>query len=295
MSVMHSLFRRRPTEINDPAGPLRELVARARFELVPLRSVEAAIADLPARAPVEVTCSPVKGLRATQDLTARLIDLGHDAVPHLSARLVEGPEHVARIARWLRQHELREVFVVAGDSGVPVGPYADGLSFLHALFEHDTGLARVGVPSYPDGHPLIELAVLREALHAKQALLADVGLAAYATTQMCLDPARTRRWLTEERTRGLTLPIELGVPGVVDRTKLMTMGVRLGLGTSLRFLRKNRATVTAMLAPGGYDPTDLVAALAGDAIALGITGLHSFTFNAVGATRAWQQAIVELP
>ena len=61
------------------------------------------------------------------------------------------------------------------------------------------------------------------------------------------------------------LPVDLGVPGVVDRAKLMTMGVRLGVGASLRFLRKHRSTVTAMLAPGGYDPTELVVGVADDA------------------------------
>ena len=103
---------------------------------------------------------------------------------------------------------------------------------------------------------------------------------------MCFDPARIRA-LAARRARdaGSTLPIDLGIPGVVDRAKLMTMGVRLGVGASLRFLRKNRTTMTAMLAPGGYDPTELVAALADDAVALGIAGLHAFTFNASAATR----------
>jgi methylenetetrahydrofolate reductase (NADPH) len=88
------------------------------------------------------------------------------------------------------------------------------------------------------------------------------------------------------------LPIRLGIPGVVDRTRLMTMGARLGVGTSLRFLSKNRSTVMKLMAPGGYDPTDLVVALADDATALGIEALHSFTFNAVADTRKWQEAMI---
>ena len=47
-----------------------------------------------------------------------------------------------------------------------------------------------------------------------------------------------------------------------------------------------------MLAPGGYDPTDLVWSLALHAEGLGVVGLHSFTFNsgrdtAKGARRCW--------
>jgi hypothetical protein len=48
-----------------------------------------------------------------------------------------------------------------------------------------------------------------------------------------------------------------------------------------------------MMAPGGYDPTDMVVAFAADAQALGIETLHSFTFNSVADTRAWQEAIVD--
>lgn len=303
---MHSPFRRHsvepaiaPTEpypaatvVPHPATT-RTLVAAMRYELVPTKSVEHAIHALPDAAPVSVTCSPAKGLTATLELTGRLLDLGHDAVPHLAARQVEGPEHVAWLAHWIRDHHVREVFIVAGDAPYPVGPYGESLPFLRGLLAHDSGIERVGIPAYPDGHALIPGAALREALHGKEALLAEAGVAGAVTTQMCFDPVQIRRWLLEERTRGLELPVELGIPGVVHRTALMTMGVRLGVGASLRYLRKNRATMARMLAPGHYDPSELVDALAGEAHALGITGLHAFTFNSVADTSAWQRSITD--
>ena len=88
------------------------------------------------------------------------------------------------------------------------------------------------------------------------------------------------------------MPVVVGIPGVVDRGRLLKMGVRIGVGVSLRYLRKNRAAMAALLAPGGYDPTELVRTVASDAANLGVTALHSYTFNSVGATRAWQQALL---
>lgn len=291
---MKAIFRRHMT--TPSPAPIRDdvvrLVARTRYELVPMKGVDEAIADLAPGAPVSVTCSPVKGVPATLELSGRLLDLGHDVVPHVSARLVEGPDHAARIAQWLREHAVGELFVIAGDAAQPVGPYADSLAFLRDLLEHDSGLLSIGLPSYPDGHPLVEDGVLRAALHAKQALLHEAGMAGSTTTQMCLDADRIRVWLTEERNLGLELPVDLGVPGVVDRAKLMTMGVRLGIGTSLRFLRKHRSTMMALLSPGGYDPTELVTEVANCAEPLGIRGLHSFTFNRVGSTRQWQDQVL---
>lgn len=271
---------------------VRALVGEARLELVPMKSVDQAIADLPEGSRVSVTCSPVKGLATTQDLTARLVGAGHDVVPHLAARLVDGPEHVARLAAWIRFTGLSEVFVVAGDAEQPVGPYDGAVGFLRELLEHDTGLRHVGVTAYPDGHTLLDQSLLRPALLAKQELLAQAGVSSSATTQMCFDSDKVMSWLADERAAGLTMPVLLGLPGVVDRARLMTLGVRLGIGASLRFLSKNKTSMIRMFAPGGYDPTDLVADIADRAETLGIVGLHSFTFNSVADTVAWQRSIL---
>ena len=271
---------------------LRDLLGRTRFELVPMKGIDAAVAALPTGSSVSVTCSPVKGIPATLELAGRLHDLGHDTVPHLAARTVEDRDHVARIAAWLRERGVSEVFVIAGDGARARGPYDEALTFLRDLLDASPGLAAVGLPAYPDTHPFIGHRELRDLLHAKLALLTDAGVAGSVTTQMCLDAPHIIRWLADERSRGLDVPVDIGVAGVVDRAKLLTMGVRLGVGTSLRFLRKNRAVVTSMFAPGGYDPTDLVVGLAEDARQLGVRGLHSYTFNRVSATLAWRERLL---
>jgi methylenetetrahydrofolate reductase (NADPH) len=288
--VRGSARRKRGSDVATPE--VRRLAAATRFELVPIKSIEQAITDLPDGSAVSVTCSPNKGIPATLELASRLLDLGHHPIPHIAARMVEGPQDVHKLAGWFREHGLREAFVVGGDAEQPHGPYADGQAFLRELLAHDHGLERIGVPAYPDGHPLIDTAVLHDALHAKQALLADAGVAGGVSTQMCFDAGRIRDWLAGERRAGLTAPVHLGVPGVVDRARLMRLGTRLGVGTSLRFLRKNRATLMRMLAPGGYDPTDLVVELAVGSAELGIEGLHSFTFNSVAETAAWRDALL---
>ncbi len=276
--------------VSSPA--MRAFVSNLHYEIVPMKSIEQAIADLPAGAHVSITCSPAKGIAVTLEYALRLLELGHHPIPHIAARLVESPDHAAEIATWLRHNGVREVFVIAGDESEPSGPYDGALAFMRDLLSHDSGVERVGFAAYPDGNPLIDPAVVAEQLHAKQALLAEFGVAGWASTQMCFDEAQIRSWLSAERAKGFVLPVRLGVPGVVDRARLMMMGTRLGIGTSLRFLSKNRSTVMKLLSPGGYDPTDMVVAFADDAEELGIEALHSFTFNAVADTKAWQEAII---
>lgn len=277
-------------QVSSPA--MAALVSNLQYEVIPMSSIEQAIDDLPPGAHVSVTCSPAKDIAATQEYTTTLTAAGFTAVPHLAARMVGSHDHARELAAWARDLGLAEVYVIAGDAPEPLGPYEGALTFMRDFLAADPGVRGVGIAGYPDGHPLIAQEVVDEQLQLKQALLAEHGIGGWISTQMCFDEDTIRTWIETERGRGITLPIRLGVPGVVDRARLMRVGTRLGIGASMRFLSKNTSTVMKLMAPGGYDPTDLVVAFAHDADELGIEALHSFTFNSVADTRAWQEAIV---
>ena len=282
-------LRRAPADIESPEARdlRRSLIEDLTFEVIPLKSLDAALEALPPGSRVSVTASPAKGQDATCEITERVMAMGHVAIPHISARLVPDRAHVAELAGWLRSAGIGTMFLVGGDVESP-GAYSDAASFLRDLLECDHGLGMIGVTAYPHGHPLIAEGLLHEALHAKQELLAAAGVEGYCSTQMCFDSGRIERWLRAERAAGLKLPVHLGISGVVDRTKLLTMGARLGVGPSLRYLRKNRAAITKLMTSPSYDPDHLLAALSPCVAELQITGLHVFTFNQVAATATWQ-------
>ncbi|MCY3805483.1 MAG: methylenetetrahydrofolate reductase [bacterium] len=288
MGLGHTRRRRLGDETAAERTARLRLIEATNFEIIPLRSLDDALGDLPAGSWVSVTASPAKGLDTTLEITEKLLAAGHRAVPHISARLVRDPAHTRAIASWLRATEVGEIFLVAGDVTEPEH-YHDALSFLGDLLETDHGLRRVGVTAYPDGHPLIDRGVLQEALHAKQATLAEAGLEGYCSTQMCFDSARIVDWLSAERRAGLKLPAHLGIAGVVDRAKLLSIGVRLGIGHSLRYLRKNRRAVGRLMTVPHYDPNDLLVPLSAHTSALDIRELHVFTFNQVAATADWRE------
>ncbi len=287
-----SIFSRLKKSSAEVSPAVKTLVSSMRYELIPMKSIEQAILDLPTGAPVSVTCSPVKGISATQEISARLIASGHEVVPHFAARLVESRDHVQKLATWVREQGIKEVFLIAGDAEKPAGPYQDGIELLRDFLDSNSGVARVGFGSYPDGHAFISREALSTALYDKQKLLQEAGVQGLASTQMCFDVAQIRQWIKTERDNGFSVPIQLGVPGVVDRARLMSLGVRVGVGASMRYLSKNKASIMKMLSPGGYDPTELVAGLAKDAQSLNIVGLHSFTFNSVADTAAWQREVL---
>jgi len=266
----------------------KRLIAEARYEVIPLKSMHDQIPHLPTGCSVSVTCSPTKGIEPTLEISAELQAAGHHAVPHIAARLVEGREHVEKIAARINEHGITEIFVVGGDPD-PVGPYADGLSLMKDLLPLCQTVRIVGVPSYPDHHTVIPDAALDEALLAKQALIKELGLEGFTSTQMCFNVKTIEQWLRRQRERGLTLPVHLGVPGAVDRTRLLSLGTRLGIGSSLRYLRKNSGAIMRMFSPSSYDPDKLITPLSKHADELGIDGLHLFTFNSIDSTVAWQR------
>lgn len=294
-----AIFRSRERKSTDDTGAVRPVlvdrVRHAHLELIPTPKAHLQFAELPEASTVSVTCSPAKDIEATLDMSAQLLDLGHTVIPHLSARMVEGPEHVARIATWLNDHGVHDVFIIGGDAPVPHGPYLDAASLITALFDSNANVANVGFGGYPDGHATIPLTALAGALTAKQNLLDAAGVSGWVSTQMCFDTKAVTRWISTNRSAGLHLPIHLGVPGVIDTTKLLTMGAKLGIGASLRYLRKNRAVVSKLATPGGYDPMDMLAPMAADFDTLNIAALHVFTFNQVANTVAWRNAVIGEP
>jgi methylenetetrahydrofolate reductase (NADPH) len=145
------------------------------------------------------------------------------------------------------------------------------------------------VSGYPDGHLFLSEDVLHDALHAKQAILQAAGIDGWVSTQMCFDANHIAQWIRAQRAFGLTLPVRLGLPGPIDRTKLLTMGMRVGVGQSLRYLQKNRSGLTKLMTGSNYNPS-LMLSLLGDLEALGIEGIHLFTFNQLDVCREWQRA-----
>ncbi len=75
--------------------------------------------------------------------------------------------------------------------------------------------------------------------------------------------------------------------GVVDKLKLISLCLLVGLTQSLCFLQNNSDSVMTLISPGGYDPTLLLGDIAPYAEVLDITGMHCFTFNSTVNTVQW--------
>jgi len=146
----------------------------------------------------------------------------------------------------------------------------------------------VGITGYPESHPSIDDDVTVQAMWDKRAHATQV------VSNLCFDPTAIAGWVKRIRRRGVTLPVLVGVAGPVERTKLLSMATKVGVGESTRFLA-DHASWFARLASPGYSPERLVARVArevGDP-QYAVSGLHVFTFNQVAETEAWRRTLLD--
>lgn len=255
------------------------LLQQVDYEIIPLKGVVERISFLDPGSVITVTASPAKGIDPTIDLAIKVEEMGYRAVAHLAARFIENRAKLESVVDLLRGGGVERLFVIGGD-GDPVGEYEDALSLLVALGEIGHQFREVGIAGYPEGHPAIPDSRLRSAM------LEKAPYATYLATQMCFSAKRIIGWLESVRSDGVELPVKVGVPGVVDPIRLISVGSRIGVGQSLRYVSKNRS-ILRMIRPGPYKPKKLVKAIEGGTADLGVTGLHLFTFNQVEPTAEW--------
>ncbi len=264
------------------------LLEQARYEVLPTASTEEKVlAHVPRDVAITVTASPGKGLEATLDLSERLTGHGYIVVPHVAARMVTGRSELAEICERLTGKGISRVFVPGGDAE-PAGDYPDALALLEDLAALGRPFAQVGITGYPESHPTIDDDLTVQSMWDKR------RFATHVVSNLTFDPAVIRDWVHRMRRRGITMPLLLGIPGPVDRTKLLSMATKIGVGESTRFLAKHKGTFARLAAPGGFTGERFLERCAptlGEPEAL-VEGLHVFTFNQVAETEAWRQDLL---
>lgn len=266
------------------------LLDRVRYEVLPTETVVDDVhAHLPVGATVTVTASPSKGLESTLVVAERLAALGYDVVPHLAARMIAGPGQLAEITDRLQRAGVTNVFVPAGDAEPDEGGYDGALPLLEDLASGRHQFADVGITGYPESHPSIHDDVTIQAMWDKRRHATQI------VSNMTFDPAALASWVERIRARGVHLPVLVGLPGPVERVKLLRMATKIGVGESARFLAKNGGLFARIATPGGYDPLRFLRAAAATLgrEEMNVAGLHLFTFNQVAETEAWRRRELE--
>ncbi|MFI2436309.1 methylenetetrahydrofolate reductase [Streptomyces sp. NPDC018693] len=276
-----------------PATPAHALLDDFSLEMTgkDVARLEEAHGTIPAGTRVNVT------FLGNEDLDMRLAAaravrrLGLVPVPHVSARRLRSRAELAEFLAALREAgAVDDVFVVAGDPAVPLGPYDDSLAVLRSGLLQEYGVRHVGVSGYPEGHPAIAATVLWSALEEKAAVLREEGLQGSVTTQFGFDVDAVLTWVESVRERGIALPVRVGVPGPAGIRRLLTYARRFGVGTSAGIAKKYGFSLTNLMGTAGPDRFVQALAEGYDMRRHGDLGLHFYTFGGLRATSDWAAA-----
>lgn len=267
---------------------VRRLLESARYEVLPTATIEEKVlASVPTNVPVTVTASPTKGLETTLATSENLARAGYDVVPHIAARMVHNRTELEEIVARLTDAGITKLFVPGGDAQAH-GDYPDALALLVDLADLGNPFPHVGIAGYPESHPTIHDDVTIQTMWDKR------KYSTHVVSNMTFDPSAVTNWLYRMRLRGIRLPLLLGMPGPIDRAKLLSMATKIGVGDSTKFLVKHKGLMARLTAPGGFTGERFLyscAAALGEPESL-VEGLHVYTFNQVAETEAWRQDIL---
>jgi len=272
---------------------VRELLEAPRYEVMPFDSFDQQVTHLPEGATITITASPTLDLPATIEKSELAADLGFEVVPHVAARYVRDAEHLTEIADRLADAGITDVFVPGGDREEPIGEFDSAYALLSTMDELGIEFDDVGITGYPEGHPFLSAETLAAEMDKKR------PYATYIATQLCYDPEAILDWIEAVRDRGVDLPVQVGIPGVMKYQRLLGISRKVGVGDSVRFLQKTTGIVDFVRqlvgSRGKYEPTTLVEGLAphADDPDYAIQGVHIYTFNQVPDTEAWRREVLE--
>lgn len=272
---------------------LRDLALGASVEVLAgqVPPPRALASHLPRGSSIYVPFPPKGRWADTVVACERVLAAGMAPVPHLPARSVRSSGQLDDWLAALVETGVVSLMLVAGDRDTPAGPYPDTPSLLDSGLLAGHGLRRLGVTSYPEGHPLVGQADLDEALRRKTEYARATGSELWIVTQFVFSHSPALAWLARTREAGCTLPVRMGVPGPVALSALVGYAVRSGVVASARALMRKPGL--ARLA-GSWSPTPVALALARHLAALENTpavDIHLFTFGGLADAAEWLSSL----
>ena len=266
------------------AKRIRQDLQKSYMEIIPVPGIEDKLDSLPSDMYLAVTCSPTKGVDETLELSEKLIERGFKVTPHIASKCVSGEKHLEAIIKKLDELGIESIFVPGGDRPEPMGDFNNALDLLKALEKLGHNLNKIGMAAHPEGHPDVSDEILMEALEEKK------DLADFIVTQMCFDAEILNDWMNQIQKKGIELPVWVGLPGVIERGRLLKTSLRIGVGDSLRFLRKKSQVATELMKSSIYNPDDLVRDITEqiDINDSKLAGYHIYCFNQIETTEKWR-------
>jgi methylenetetrahydrofolate reductase (NADPH) len=222
-------------------------------------------------------------------LAARIRRAGFRPVPHIAARQLASRavlhDYLVRLAG---DAGVDSVLLIAGDRGLPSGPFDSSAALLETGLFQRFGIRNIGVAGHPEGHPVVASDKLDAALAEKKALAQRAGLSMWVVTQFCFEAEPVLAWAARQKDLGL--PVWVGLAGPASLPRLLRFAALCGVGGSVRALRARPGAMTRLMTEAG--PEFMLRELA-QKLTPPIAGVHFYSFGGLVHTARWLRAMLE--
>lgn len=278
----------------------REQIMRfmAGCSLEATRPTEAEIDSLAAiltpGATVYLTAIPGRPLEELIPPAVRLRQLGLIPVPHVSARLLPDVRTLdSFLARVAHEAQVDHVLLIGGDRARPVGSVQDALQVIESGVFARNGVSKVGLPGFPDGHPVLSPDEIEASLLSKLASLQRQGVEGEVVTQFSFDDKPVVEWLSWLRSRGVHAPVRIGLAGPTTLMTWLNYARRCGVKASAGALASRSGLVKHAFKAVAPDP--IISRLAASPLFSEEAGVrpHLFAFGGLVETANWLRAAAD--
>lgn len=225
--------------------------------------------------------------QGTLDAVVEIQREGIEAAPHLSC-VGSSRENIRNILNTYREHGIRRIVALRGDMPSGMGEIGE-FRFANELVEfirEETGNAfHIEVAAYPEYHPQA-----RSARQDLENFARKVKAGAdSAITQYFFNADAYFQFVDDARKLGVDVPIVPGIMPITNSSQLMRFSEMCGaevprwIAKRLEGFGDDRESIRAF-------GLDVVTAMCDRLLQGGAPGLHFYTLNAAGSTRAiWQR------
>jgi methylenetetrahydrofolate reductase (NADPH) len=237
---------------------------------------------------VTITFLPGDNYRHNVETASALRRAGYNPVPHIAAREMPSREALDDfLARARGEADVRRVVLIAGDLALAKGPFRSSLDVCASGLIEARGILSVSVAGHPEGHPYLSAANAFKVLEAWRDWGQLTKIRVDVVTQFCFESAPILGWIGELDTRGIGLPVIVGLAGPATPATLTKFALRCGIGNSMRSLRSQIGRFGRLLTDTG--PDDVMRGLqsAPKAATAPIGGFHLFPFGGLRKAGEW--------
>ena len=191
----------------------------------------------------------------------RLASERFNVMPHFPARIIKDK---SMLDDWINRYQgeagIEQALLLAGVVSKPHGDYENSMQLVETELFEKYNFKHLHFAGHPEGNKDIDSDGSNKnvdaALSWKQKFKERTDIALALTTQFCFEAEPVIEWANSLASKGIDIPIHIGVAGPAKLQTLIKFSIACGVGPSLRVLQKRAKDVKKLLLP--FEPNEFL-------------------------------------